>query len=54
MREFFVNEMNYYCPPLREMTKGFIKQVLRDEKFLLELKQLKKVTGAPLRLSSFI
>jgi len=35
IRDFFQNKMQLYCPPLRDMNKVFITEVLAERKYLL-------------------
>ena len=45
--DFFQNHLELYCPPLREMTAKFAKQVLCGDKLLLEQSEVKRVVSVP-------
>ena len=45
--DFFVNKCGRYCPPAREMTALFAKEVLEGSKFLLKFSQVKPIENVP-------
>ena len=47
MREFFYNAGGYYCPPKRDLTARFCKDVLQGKKKLLKLNEVKWVEFVP-------
>ena len=40
--------MNLYCPPLREMNKQFMTDILSENKFLLLQNQVIRVNDIPM------
>lgn len=47
IRDFFQNKMQLYCPPLRDMNKVFITEVLAERKYLLSQSQVLRVNTIP-------
>ena len=47
LRDFLTNKCNLYCPPLRDMNKKFMADILAEKKFLLPQSQLIRVENAP-------
>ena len=47
IRDFFQNKMQLYCPPLRDMNKVFITEVLAERKHLLSQSQVLRVNTIP-------
>ena len=47
MRDFFLNKMQLYCPPLRDMNKVFITEILAERKHLLQQNQVLRVNDIP-------
>ncbi len=45
--DFFQNHLGLYCPPEREVTTLFAKQVLGGEKLLIKQSELKRVMVVP-------
>ena len=47
LRDFLQNSCSLYCPPLRDMNKQFITDVLQEKKFLLPQSSIKWISQAP-------
>ena len=45
--DFFINKCGRYCPPAREMTALFAKEVLEGTKLLLKFSQVKPIENVP-------
>ena len=48
LREFLVNTCHYHCPPNRDLTKKFTKEILSGKKKLLKLTEVNWVENVPL------
>ena len=47
LRKFLQNKMKLYCPPLREMNKKFMTDILAEKKFLIPQKQVLRIYKIP-------
>jgi hypothetical protein len=47
LRDFFVNKAKKYCPPQRDLTSTFAKDILAGRKFLLDLDKVNWIEEVP-------
>ena len=47
MREFLINAGGFYCPPSRDLTAKFCKDILSGNKKLLKSSQVKWIEFVP-------